>query len=193
MPLWTPSGRSLAAPSATALGAAPAGAAPATAIAQTIPWWFVTSSTVAVASGTLYLHAVTLPAGVPVSNITWTIGSTGGLTLTHGWYALVNTALLQVAHTADQTSGNMANAADNTKALVTPYVPPVTAQDFLGICVVASPQPTIVGSGGTQGGSMFTAHPSSGSSSTGLTTPGTDGTTTYGAMSATAPMYGYAS
>lgn len=167
-------------------------AQPSAAIAQTIPWYYVTSSTVAVASGTLYLHAVTLPAGVPVSNITFTMGGTSASSITHAWYALVNSALLQVAHTADQTSGGMTASTDVTKALVTPYTPAATAVYYLGMCVVASVQPTAVGSASVMGGSMFTAHAGYGTSSTGLTGPGTDASTTYSALSSIGPMYAYA-
>ena len=176
------------------LAGTPAGGSPSGCIAQTMPWWAVTAATVAATSGTLYLHAVTLPAGIPVSNITFAIGSTSGTTLTHGWYALVNSALLQVAHTTDQTSGSLAVNSAVTKALVTPYIPAATATYYIGYMVVAGAQPTFCGSGSTQTGSMFVNFPSNGASTTGLTTPGTDGTTSYIAISAAgSPVYGYVS
>jgi hypothetical protein len=185
-----------AASDAMALGQsfATSGGSPSGCIAQTVPWWFTNGSGIAATSGTLYLHAVTLAAGKPVSNLTFAVGSTGGLTLTHGWYALLNSALLQVAHTADQTSGNLASATAVTKGLVTPYTPAVTALYYIGYVIVASTQPTFCGTSNTEGGSFFTIFPSSGASSTGLTTPGTDGTTSYAAITAAgSPVYGYCS
>lgn len=176
------------------LAGTPSGGSPSGCIAQTVPWWFVAGSAIAAASGTLYLHAVTLPAGIPVSDITFAIGSTTGSTLTHGWYVLLNSALLQVAHTADQTSGSLAASTAVTKALVTPYTPAATAPYYIGYMVVASVQPTFCGSASVQGGSMFIEFPSNGASSTSLTTPGTDGSTSYIAISAAGdPVYGYVS
>lgn len=172
----------------------PAGGSPAGCIAQTMPWWYVSGSTIAAASGTLYLHAVTLPGGVQVSDLTFAIGSTSGATLTHGWYVLLNSSLLQVAHTADQTSGSLTGGTAVAKALVTPYTPAVTAPYYIGYMVVAGTQPAFCGSASVQGGSMFGEFPSNGPSSTGLTTPGTDGTTSYAAITAPGdPVYGYCS
>jgi hypothetical protein len=194
MPLFPPAGQFLAAPATNALSMAPTGSAPSGAIAQTIPLWLPNTGSVATSSGVLQLHAVTLPAGVPVSNITFQIGNTAGATLSHGWYALVNSALLQVAHTADQTSGSLTGGAAVTKALVTPYVPAATAQYYLGICVVAGTQPTLSGYSAAQASGIFGVYPVNGPSSTGLTTPGTDGTTSYAALTAAAdPAYAFAS
>jgi hypothetical protein len=187
--LWFPAGMSLGQAAGT-----PSGGSPAGCIAQTMPWWYVSGSAIAAASGTLYLHAVTLPGAVQVSDLTFAVGSTSGATLTHGWYVLLNSSWLQVAHTADQTSGSLAAATAVTKALVTPYTPPATAPYYVGYMVVAGTQPTFCGSANVQGGSIFAEFPSNGPSSTGLTTPGTDGTTSYAAITAAGdPVYGYCS
>jgi hypothetical protein len=173
----------------------PSGIVPSGAIAQSIPLWFATSSAaLATISGTLYLQGITLGAGELISNITYAIGSASGSGLTHGWFVLLNSALLQVAHTADQTSGNMAVNSAVTKALVTPYTTPAAGSYFMGFMAVATGQPSLAGSGSTEAGSAFLVYPNAGASSTGLSTPGTDGVTTYAAMSAAGAVpYGYVS
>jgi hypothetical protein len=161
-----------------------------------VPIACLTGNTGTVTSGTLYLSGIWLVAGQVVSNITVLTGSTAGTTLTHGWFALVSSAALQLAHSADQTSGSFAASTLITKAMVTPYTVPSTGPYYAGFVCVASVQPTQTQAGGSfqQGASAFGAFPNAGPSSTGLTAPGTDGSTSYIAISASAlPFYAYVS
>ncbi len=167
---------------------------PSGAIAQTIPPFLIATSATAVTSGQLYVYGIMLQAGVTISNISFLIGSTAGATLTHGWFALLNSSFLQVAHTADQTSGGLTANAFTTKALTTAYTPTVSGQFWIAYAVVATQQPTMAAYGTGQGGTGYAAIPVGGASTTGLTGPGTDGTTTYeGPTSAGAIAYGYVS
>lgn len=168
--------------------------APAGAIAQTISPVQIGTSAIPLGSGDMFVHAIELPAGVPVSDITYLIGATAGATVTHAWYALLNSSFLQVGHTADQTSGSLAADTLVTKPLVTPYTPSATAQYWLGIVVVAGTQPTLGGFSTPQGAAGFAAIPVAGASTTALTGPGTDGVTSYAAPTAVADSaYAYAS
>jgi hypothetical protein len=172
----------------------PSSIAPAAAIAQTISPAQIGTSAIPIGSGDMFVHAVDLPAGVPVSNISYLIGSTAGATVTHCWFALLNSSFLQVAHSADQTSGSLTANAFTTKAMVTPYTPSAAGQYWLAIVVVAGTQPTLAGFSTPQGGAGFAAIPVAGASTTGLTGPGTDGSTSYLAPTAVADSaYAYAS
>ena len=171
------------------------GRAPVGAITQTIDPVLINTSGIAQVSGTLYLYAVTLEAGRVVTDLNFLIGTTNGLTLTHGWAALLNSSYLQLAHSADITSGNLAGASEiQTYTLTAPYVPQATALYWLAICTVASTQPTLAGYGTPQGTSGGTALPVAGPATTGLSGPGTDGSTSYEAITANSdPAYAYVS
>ena len=172
----------------------PVSAWPSGCIAQTLQPVFINTSSTAVTGGQMYIHSVMLAAGVQVSNISYLIGTTAGTTLTHGWFALLNPAFLQVAHTADQTSGGLTASTLVTKPLTSAYTPPSAGQYWLAIVVVASQQPTLGGFGTPQGTSGFAVAPVSGTSTGSLTGPGTDNTTTYLApQAATNPAYAYVS
>jgi hypothetical protein len=140
-------------------------------------------------SGTVYLVAYYLPAGTPVTNITFFTGTgtlkTGG---THGWYVFVTADLKIRAVSADQT-----DAATKWGSASTAYPLPVLTSTssvyntlssglcYLGIMVANSggTQPNLVsgpsmaaGVAGTAVGSVISA-PCTGGTGTGQTTPPT--------------------
>jgi len=163
------------------LSGIPTSASPSGAFAQTIPVGLVNTATGALASGTMQLFAIMLQAGQTVSNITFLTGTTAGTTVTHGWFALLaDSTFTQLAHSTDQTSGSLTASTLITKAMTSAYPVTSSGKYWVAITVVAGTQPTLcVESTVTQVAAAFAACPVAGAGSTGLTAPGTDGTTTY--------------
>ena len=147
-------------------------------IAATIPFTSISTSTATVTSGTLYIARLNLAAGQVVTNVTFLTGTTGATTLSHGWAAILNTSYLQLAHSADVTSGNLSASTFISWALTSPWTVPSTGQYWAGYTIVASVQPTAT-SGNSQASAGYNALPLAGPSSTGLSGPGTDGSTSY--------------
>lgn len=160
-------------------GLVPTSASPAGLFAQTVPFYMVNNSTTTTVSGTLYIHAIQLQAGQTVSNISYLIGTQAALTVSHSWFVLLDSNFVQRAHTADQTSGGITASQLLTRAVVTPYLVPATGKYWLGFMTAAATQPQLGAFGTPQGGTAGVVFPVAGSSTTSLTTPGTDGTTTY--------------
>lgn len=154
-------------------------------IASTIPLYAISSSTGAANSGVLYISRVWLYEGQQISDITWLTGSTEGLTLSHGWAAILNASYLQLAHSADVTSGDLAAETFITWPLTEPWTVPATGFYWVGFMVAASTQPSAAISN-SQSAAGFAAFPLTGPATTGLGAPGTDGTTTYEAPTAAA-------
>lgn len=179
------------------LVAGPETAATTGALAETVPRTQVSASS-AFTSGNLLIQSIFLPAGVSVGHIGFGTGTTAGATMTHWWAALLDNTYKQQAHSADQTSGAIAASTWFSLAMATPFVTTYSGTYFLALMVAATTMPTILQSGVTPDAQFWTGtgHPTpvpNGVSSTGLTTPGTDGTTTYTAPSAaSAPYYMYA-
>lgn len=175
----------------------PAGAPPTGAIAETIPRWAASATTNVKTGGTLYLSAVWLQAGQTVNNISLISGATAASGPTHWWFALIDRNMTLRGHTADQTSGAIAANTLFTKALVTPYVATYSGLHYVGVMVTASTtMPTWLESGIAMANQSVASPPQAGPSSTGLTTPGTDGTTSYAAVtqnSGFAAIYSYLS
>lgn len=174
----------------------PASATPTGAIAETIPRWACGSTSNSFTSGTLYPNAIWLQAGQTISAITFVSGGTAGGTLTHWWFALLDRTMLLRGHTADQTSTAFPANSAITKSLVTPYVATYTGLHYVAIMVTATTMPTLTESGISMVNQAVTSNPVAGTSTSGLTTPGTDGSTSYAALaqnSAFAAMYAYVS
>jgi hypothetical protein len=175
----------------------PAGAPPTGAIGETIPRWAASATTNVKTGGTLYCSAVWLQAGQVVSNISLISGATAASGPTHWWFALLDRNMTLRGHTADQTSGAIAANTLITKALVTPYTATYSGLHYVGVMVTASTtMPTWLESGIAMANQSVASPPQAGPSSTGLTTPGTDGTTTYATItqnSGFAAIYAYLS
>jgi hypothetical protein len=165
------------------------------ALAETAPRLLVTNSTMALTSGTLYLAEVWLQAGIPVTNWNWVPGTTGSTTATHWWGCVLDSARVLRAVTADQLTATITASSVETVALASSYTPPTSGVYYWGLLVAATSMPTSAATSSVPGGSIMIALPPAGTSTTGLTTPGTVGSTTYAAISATGVMlpYGYLS
>ncbi len=177
--------------------AGPETAATTGALAESVPRTQVSASS-AFTSGNLLIQSVFLPAGVSVGHIGFGTGTTAGVTMTHWWVALLDNTYKQQAHSTDQTSGAIAASTWFNLAMATPFVTAYSGTYYLALTIAATTMPTILQSGVTPAAQFWTGTSAptpvpNGVSSTGLTTPGTDGTTVYTAPSAaSAPYYMYA-
>lgn len=169
------------------------------ALAQTAPVW-ATSASAAPVSGTLYVQAVFLPAGVNVKKIGFCTGTTAASGPTHWWVALLDNAYKQQAHSADQLTGALAASTWQNLTLATPYTTTYSGTYYLALMVATSTtQPTVLQASSAPaaqflGGTGAPTPMPGGASTTVLTAPGTDGTTTYAAPTvASAPFFLYCS
>jgi hypothetical protein len=161
--------------------------APAAATGETFPRVQATTYLSGLTSGLVYVSAIPLPAGMPVNNITLMVGSAAwtASTVTHGWYALLDSGLVVRAVSADQTSGNWTTVNTTVPLPVTAsgYTTTYGGLYYIAFCA------TFTGTSGE-----FPAAPLSigglggltpmlcGTSSSGLTIPPATGTT-LGALS----------
>lgn len=168
-------------------------------LAQTIPT-YAASTSAAPVSGTLYVQAVFLPAGVNVKKIGFATGTTAASGPTHWWVALLDSSYKQQAHSADQATGALAASTWQNLTLATPYTTTYSGTYYLALMVATSTtQPTILQAGSAPAAQFITGTGAptplpNGASTASLTTPGTDGTTTYTApAAASAPFFLYCS
>jgi hypothetical protein len=155
--------------------------------------------TTAVASGTLYIFSCGLMAGESVGHIGFATGTVAANGPTHWWVALLDNTYKQQAHSADQTTTAMGASTWFNLAMTAPFTATYTGTYYLAIVVVATvAQPTIASNAATP--TVFVTGTNAptpligGASTTGLTTPGTDGSTVYAApTTATPTLYLYAS
>lgn len=157
------------------------------------------SSSFTPVSGTLYIYSVYLQAGTVISNIGFCTGTTAASGPTHWWTVLLDNTYKLQAHSADKTSTALPASTWQSLPMVTPYTTTYTGTHYVGFMVTTSTtQPTVISNAATFNAQFITGTnvPTpliGGTSSTGLTTPGTDGSTTYIApTAATQTMYIYA-
>jgi len=118
----------------------------------------------------------------------------------HWWAVLLDSSYTLQAHVADQLTAPMAASTWFLPPVVTPYVTTYTGTYYLGLMAATSAgtQPSILAptfspiiqliTGANNPGPLL-----GGPSSTGLTSPGTDGSTTYAAPTTVAQaLYMYA-
>lgn len=138
------------------------------------------SSTFTLVSGTLFLVAgITLPAGRPVSSISWMSG-TGGASMTAQWACLLDKSRVPIVTTIDDGANAWPTNTVKTFPIATTlggstpgaYTPPADIEVYVGILVAGTTPPLIKAS--TIDVALAAIAPAiSGSSSTGLTGPGT--------------------
>lgn len=149
------------------------------AVGATIPRTNVTTGTGTLTSGTLYVTAVGLQAGVTCSAATFytnAAAKTGG---THGWYVLLDKNRKVLAVTADQTDAATVWGAASTAyplSFTTPAITQYSGLFYVGVMVAESggTMPTFSGATGLTGGVAGSATGVAilaGASSTGQTTP----------------------
>jgi hypothetical protein len=121
---------------------------PAGAIAQNMPWGIPPVATLTLLStGRLgVVGGITLPAGVPVSSITFASGSTALVTGTHQWFALYDVATRALLRqTVNDGATAWAATTRKTLALTSSYTPSVDTPVWVGIMVAAATVPTLTG------------------------------------------------
>lgn len=154
---------------------------------------YTASNTMSPASGTLYLMSTGLTIGQVVGHIGFGNGTTATTAASHWWLCLLDSSYTLCAHTADQLTTNVAASTWYALATVASYTATYTGQYYLGLmfATTSGSQPTPVAPTFSAAGQFITGTnvPTpllGGASSTGLTTPGTDGTTQYIAPTAAA-------
>ena len=147
-------------------------------------------------SGTLVIMAVSLQIGQVVGHMGFGTGTTATTAASHWWTVLLDDTYTQQAHSADQTTTNLAASTWYSLAAVAPYTATYTGNYYLGLMIAVSSgstasilSPTFSPAGQLITGTNVPTPLVGGASTTGLTTPGTDGSTTYIAPTATTPNY----
>lgn len=158
-------------------------ASPTSCIAETFPRCVGASATatqtIGATTGTVYMAGVWLPVGMTITNISWITGTTAANTPTHWWLGLANSAGLQQAHTADQTTGAIAANTLITKALTATYQTTTTGLYYLLLSVTATTNPTATGLPVPISNMNLATPILAGVSATTQSAPGSDGVTTY--------------
>jgi len=170
--------------------------APTGATSETFPRQYSTAYINTPTSGTLYVSAIPLPKGLQINNLSLLIGGTTASGVTHGWYTLLDSSLVVRAISADQSSGNWSSGFSSISLSVSgsSYATTYGGLYYIGFCITASTMPIFTGWTGALSVPNSVAPILGGSSSTGLSTPPTTGTT-MGSLSANAAFrfYGYTS
>jgi hypothetical protein len=163
------------APVADPLALAPSGATGETFSRQYGTGGYLASLT----SGTVYVSAIPLPAGLLMSNLTLTVGNAAFTSVTHGWYALLDSARVVRAVTADQTGGNWGStfAAVTLSVAASAYTTAYSGLYYIAFCATFSGSGSFPTVPAVNGGITGLAPILQGTSSTGQTTPPATGAT----------------
>ena len=127
-------------------------------------------------SGRLSMFAVGLLKGDVVTNIGFISGTTGATSPTNQWVALFDASRNKLAISDNSGTNPAANAAwaASTSRLFTvtsPYTVTTSGLFYLGLCVVATITPTLIGASGTSSLAAGLAPISTGNADSGLTNP----------------------
>lgn len=139
-------------------------------------------------SGRLLLTLFPLVAGETIRSFTCVSGTTAGASLTHAWYCLYDINLAKLAVTTDDTSASWAINTAKTLSLSAPYSVTSTGLYYVGIVVVGTTLPTLLGVN-TGLGAMSLPPIMNGLSTSGLTTPATAPATAAALSAAIAQPY----
>lgn len=149
---------------------------PAGATAQTFPRYQATTG-VAPASGTPAGILIPLPAGLLVSNLTFTVDTPAELGGTHGWYAITDNALNVLAVSADQAGAAVWSPVNTAVTLPVlgaggaPFITPYRGFYRAFVCVVATTMPAFACAPATRIGANANAPVLAATSGTGATAP----------------------
>jgi len=107
------------------------------------------TNTATLLTGRIYFTGgLVVPAGFTVNNISYVAGDTAGATLTHTWFCIVSKDLATIiAKTADDTSAAWSAQTEKRLALSSTWTPTTDTPCYLGICVVGTTTPSIMGFG----------------------------------------------
>jgi hypothetical protein len=137
------------------------------------------TQTIGATTGTVYMMGVWLPAGLTITNMSWITGTTAAVSPTHWWLGIANSAGLQQAATADQTTAAIGASALKTIALTATYTTTSTGLYYLLLSVTASTNPTATGLAVPITQMNLATPVLAGVSATTQSAPGTNGTTSY--------------
>lgn len=129
------------------------------------------NATIPTASGTLFMQAIYLAAGMTISNISWHSATTAGATITHWMFGLYDINRNLLATSTDQGAAAWAANTLKTLAMTTPYLVPTSGLYYIGMFMAATTILTSKGGTAKTGGQLAAAAPIlHGISTTGLTT-----------------------
>lgn len=169
--------------------------APTGAIAETVNRVNVTTNGSPIVSGRLNIHAVYLRKGTVCTSASFVSGTSAATLPTNWWFCLLDNGRVLRATTANQTTTAWAANTLKTINFQSTYTTTYSGLYYIGVMVAATTVPTLAttGTAPLTGPLLSAVTPSiGGASTTGLTTPGTVGTTTYAAPTAvTVTPYGY--
>jgi hypothetical protein len=126
--------------------------APAVATAETFPRALALASvSLAGQTGVLQVMQIGLPKGLAISNLAFVTKGTAAAGQTHGWFVLLDNALVVRAVTADQTTAGTGGLFGSTgQAYVLPtnaYTTTYGGYYYIGVMVAATTMPALVTSG----------------------------------------------
>jgi hypothetical protein len=129
------------------------------------------NSIIPTASGTMFMQAIYLEAGITVSNISWHSATTAAGTPTNNILGLYSLARAKLAETANQTTAAWAAQTMKTIAVGTPYLVPTSGIYYIAFMMTATTIITSKGNTAKTNGALAAQAPIlHGISDTGLTT-----------------------
>jgi hypothetical protein len=96
------------------------------------------------ATGTLYLFAVEIEAGLTITSLSFNSATTALSVGSNQWFALYDSSLNKLAVTSDDTSTAWAANSRKTLNLSAPFTTTYSGLYYVGICIVATTTPTLV-------------------------------------------------
>jgi hypothetical protein len=172
--------------------------APSGATGETFPRQLASGSYLVLTSEQIYGSAIPLPAGLPVNHITLQVGGQAASgTVSHGWYALLDSGLVVRAVSADQTSGGWSSTFTPVTLSVAAsgYTTTYGGCYYIAVCITGSstmPEfPTVASPIGGLASAAPILAGTSGPAST--TTPPSPGATLTALTSASDRFYAYTS
>jgi hypothetical protein len=115
--------------------------APERAVAETYPRRLATSESPNLASGVLTVSAIGLPHDIEISAVTLYIGHVGGTGCTHGWYAVLDSAMRIIAASEDQGTFAWPATTPVTLDMIEPVITTIGGLFYLGVSVTATGLP----------------------------------------------------
>lgn len=154
-------------------------------ITSTVPIWASLANQGGPTSGRIALVPIELDVNLTISAIAFTSGTTAGVSLTNQWFVLCNSSKLALAYTSNDTTTAWGTNTRKQLSLTSSYTTTYRGRHYLGVLITASTVPSLRGLATTGTGIQTYAF----SADTGLTTPGTAGTTAYTGTAASVGVY----
>jgi hypothetical protein len=165
---------------------------PNAAVFESCPRQSVDGNLSVLATGTLVLQAIYLPAAAVVSSITFVSGGTALATGANQWFALYDSSLTKLAVSSDDTSTAWAADSAKTLSFATAFVTTYSGLHYVGVMVKATTVPTIAGQA-TRASITGLTPKLAGTSTPGLTNPASAPATAAALTAIAASIYAYTS